>query len=61
MQDHVRGIVLVISFLLSLTILFFLSAKLKQRRQNLIKKQLNSELKAFRSQLNPHFLFNSLN
>ena len=27
----------------------------------MIKKQLNSELKAIRSQLNPHFLFNSLN
>ena len=27
----------------------------------MIRKQLNSELKAIRSQLNPHFLFNSLN
>ncbi len=60
-QDHSRQFIVVLSFLLLLSIVFVLSIQLKQRRQSLIRKQLNSELKAIRSQLNPHFLFNSLN
>lgn len=61
LQDHSRQFIVVLSILLSLSIVFVLSIQLKQRRQSLIRKQLNSELKAIRSQLNPHFLFNSLN
>ncbi|MEA3480074.1 MAG: histidine kinase [Bacteroidota bacterium] len=60
-QRHTLGIILGFSILLSLALVVILRAKLKQRRQLLIKRQLNSELKAIRSQLNPHFLFNSLN
>ncbi len=60
-QNNTRGIIVVLSILLSLTLVFILRSRLKQRQQLMIKKQLNSELKAIRSQLNPHFLFNSLN
>ena len=55
------GIIIVLSLLLLVSIGFYLWSRLRQRRQELLKKQLNSELKAIRSQLNPHFLFNSLN
>ena len=60
-QKHTRGIIVALSILLSMTLVFILQARLKQRSQLMIKRQLNSELKAIRSQLNPHFLFNSLN
>ncbi len=60
-QKHTRGIIAFLSVLLLLTLVFIVMARLKQKRQVLIKRQLNSELKAIRSQLNPHFLFNSLN
>lgn len=60
-QKHITGIVIILSFLLSLTLVLYLTSRLRHRRQDLIKRQLKSELKAIRSQLNPHFLFNSLN
>ncbi len=60
-QENTAVIIAVLAFLLALSLVFFFTSKLKQRRQELVKKQLNSELKAIRSQLNPHFLFNSLN
>lgn len=60
-QEHTAGITAVLSFFLALSLAFFLTSRVKQRRQELIRLQLNSELKAIRSQLNPHFLFNSLN
>jgi len=60
-KEHTVWIIAILSFFLALSMLFFFTSRLKQRRQELIKKQLNSELKAIRSQLNPHFLFNSLN
>ncbi|MGW8316281.1 MAG: histidine kinase [Bacteroidales bacterium] len=58
---HINEIVLVLSALILLTLILLLFSRLRQRRQELLKKQLNSELKAIRSQLNPHFLFNALN
>jgi signal transduction histidine kinase len=61
MQDHTRGVILTLSILLLLTLLLVFRARLKHRQQEMTRKQLNSELKAIRSQLNPHFLFNSLN
>jgi signal transduction histidine kinase len=60
-QDNTRAVILTFSLLLLLTVIFFLRARLKHKQQIMIRKQLNSELKAIRSQLNPHFLFNSLN
>jgi signal transduction histidine kinase len=60
-QEHTVWIIAVLAFLLTLSLVFFFTSRLKQKRQELIEKQLNSELKAIRSQLNPHFLFNSLN
>jgi hypothetical protein len=60
-QDHNRQFIVILSILLALSIVFVLINQWKQRRQRLIRKQLHSELKAIRSQLNPHFLFNSLN
>jgi len=60
-KSHTRGIIISLSILLLLTLVLILRARLKQRQQAMIRKQLKSELKAIRSQLNPHFLFNSLN
>ncbi len=60
-ERHFIGIVVFLSVLISLVIILLLISKLRQRRQELIQRQLHSELKALRSQLNPHFLFNSLN
>lgn len=60
-QKHPRGIIAFLSILLLITLVFIFMTRLKQKRQILIKRQLKSELKAIRSQLNPHFLFNSLN
>jgi len=60
-ERHITGIVIFLSALISVVLILLLISKLRQRRQELIQRQLNSELKALRSQLNPHFLFNSLN
>jgi len=60
-QEHTRVIIVALSILLSLTLILIMRSRLKHRRQLMTKRQLNSELKAIRSQLNPHFLFNSLN
>ncbi len=60
-ERHIVGIVIFLSVLISFILILLLLSKLRQRRQELIQRQLNSELKALRSQLNPHFLFNSLN
>jgi two-component sensor histidine kinase len=60
-ERHIIGIIVFLSVLISLVLILLLISKLRQRRQELIQRQLNSELKALRSQLNPHFLFNSLN
>jgi len=60
-ERHIVGVVIFFSVLISLVLILLLISKLRQRRQELIQRQLNSELKALRSQLNPHFLFNSLN
>lgn len=60
-QDHARALILTLSILLLLTLLLIIRSRLKHRQQVMLRKQLNSELKAIRSQLNPHFLFNSLN
>lgn len=35
--------------------------KAKEREQTIIKEKLNTELQLLKSQLNPHFLFNTLN
>lgn len=35
--------------------------ELKEKQKNLIKEKLETELKMLRSQVNPHFLFNTLN
>jgi sensor histidine kinase YesM len=60
-ERHIVGIVIFLSLLISIVLILLLISKLRQRRQELIQRQLNSELKALRSQLNPHFLFNALN
>jgi Histidine kinase len=60
-QKHPRGIIAFLSILLFISLVFIFMTRLRQKRQILIKRQLTSELKAIRSQLNPHFLFNSLN
>ena len=60
-ERYINEIVVILSVLISLTFILLLFSRLRQKRQDLIKKQLDSELKAIRSQLNPHFLFNSLN
>jgi len=60
-QNFIIGIVFFLSVLLSVALVLLLVSRIKQNRQALVKKQLDSELKAIRSQLNPHFLFNSLN
>jgi sensor histidine kinase YesM len=35
--------------------------ELKEKQKNLVKEKLETELKMLRSQINPHFLFNTLN
>jgi len=60
-QAHTSIIIISLSILLSITLVFVLLTRIKHRQQAMIRRQLNSELKAIRSQLNPHFLFNSLN
>lgn len=60
-KSHTRVIIISLSILLLLTMVLILHARMKHRQQAMIRKQLKSELKAIRSQLNPHFLFNSLN
>jgi len=60
-ENHTKGILIALSIFISLSLVNVLISRLKRRRQALIRKQLHSELKAIRSQLNPHFLFNSLN
>ena len=40
---------------------WFLLAEAKTRMEKLQKEQLETELKVLKSQINPHFLFNSLN
>lgn len=35
--------------------------ELKEKQKNLVKEKLETELKMLRSQVNPHFLFNTLN
>ncbi len=60
-KSHTRAIIIFLSILLLLTLVLILRARMKHRQQVMIRKQLKSELKAIRSQLNPHFLFNSLN
>ncbi|MCK4989704.1 MAG: histidine kinase, partial [Bacteroidales bacterium] len=60
-KSHTRVILISLSMLLLLALVLILRARLKQQQQAMMRKQLKSELKAIRSQLNPHFLFNSLN
>jgi two-component sensor histidine kinase len=60
-ERYINEIVVILSVLISFTLILLLFSRIRQKRQDLIKKQLDSELKAIRSQLNPHFLFNSLN
>lgn len=67
---------IVISFLTLLLISYFLFSKYKSRKKNELlqsqlaeaekllkaeKKAIDSELKALKSQMNPHFIFNALN
>ncbi|MFC2089767.1 histidine kinase [Bacteroidota bacterium] len=60
-ESHKNELIILLSILISLTLIFLILSRIRQRRQELIGRHLNSELKALRSQLNPHFLFNSLN
>ncbi len=58
---NLRLIVLLLSIGISLTLALLFVMRNRKRRQEVMRQQLNSELKAIRSQLNPHFIFNSLN
>ncbi|HRC33854.1 MAG TPA: histidine kinase, partial [Bacteroidia bacterium] len=51
------------ALLVTLTIYVLVRRRVKSIRQKSLMKQqiIESELKALRSQINPHFLFNSLN
>lgn len=60
-ENNKNEIIIALSVLITLILLILIFSKVRQRKQNLIRRHLNSELKALRSQLNPHFLFNSLN
>jgi len=60
-ENNKNEIIIALSVLVILILLILIFSKVRQRKQILIRRHLNSELKALRSQLNPHFLFNSLN
>ncbi|MEM6802229.1 MAG: histidine kinase, partial [Bacteroidota bacterium] len=55
-------VILWISGLFNLYLLYFLLyVKPKRKREKLRTERIETELRAIRSQMNPHFLFNSLN
>lgn len=52
---------LVITTLLKLSKSWFMLQEMNHRLTKIEKENINSELKALKAQINPHFLFNSLN
>ncbi|GAB5416564.1 MAG: hypothetical protein Crog4KO_33980 [Crocinitomicaceae bacterium] len=52
---------IIVATILSVVFLYRRRARKQQLKQRLITEGLESELKALRSQMNPHFIFNSLN
>lgn len=55
-----KTIILVLIIISALLLILFIFQTLRKRKQARQKQHLQSELKAIRSQLNPHFLFNSI-
>jgi hypothetical protein len=63
---YVEVLKTVVAFILLTSLLkfskgWFLLAETRARMEQLQKEQVETELKALKSQINPHFLFNSLN
>ena len=50
----------IVAFILALLLAAFVSARVKARKATMEKKQLLTEQKLRRSQMNPHFIFNSI-
>lgn len=61
LRQHGIAVIIFLAMIISVVLALLLVARVRHRRQQLQQKQLKSELKAIRSQLNPHFMFNSLN
>ena len=63
MQYSVVSLITGMFFMFSSTAVYVISANVKNRehRKSLENEKLNAELAFLRSQINPHFLFNSLN
>lgn len=54
-------IIIIIIILIAIALIMFLIINMVKKRMELKQKYLIAEQKALRSQMNPHFLFNSLN
>lgn len=60
LEKYSKWINFILTFLFAFFIAFFSARLIKLRKQKTRQAFLQSELKAIRSQLNPHFLFNAL-
>lgn len=54
-------LVVTFAFLFFVYLIYFFVSKAKRNRQMLMRAKIESDIKALKAQINPHFLFNSIN